>query len=54
MSRIREETARCGVTVTDSQIIGLIPEEALANTEPHDLALPRFPEDQILERRLCP
>ena len=52
MSRIREETARCGVTITDSQIIGLIPEEALANTEPHDLALPRFPEDQILERRL--
>ena len=54
MARIRAEAAQCGVTVTDSQIIGLIPEEALANTEPHDLALPKFPEDHILERQLYP
>ena len=52
MARIRAEAARLGVGIAGSELIGLIPEGALEAVDIDQLGLPRFPDDQILERRL--
>jgi|TARA_Y100000294_G_scaffold157016_2_gene158292 glutamate formiminotransferase len=52
MARIRAEAARLGVGIAGSELIGLIPEAALEAVDIDELGLPRFPDDQILERRL--
>ena len=52
MARIREEAARFGVKVLESEIVGLVPEAALPHDAVAQLALARFPTDQILERRV--
>ncbi|MBQ26807.1 MAG: glutamate formimidoyltransferase [Nitrospiraceae bacterium] len=48
------ETAaeRYGVTIVGSEIVGLVPERALKNTENINLQLEHFSDEQLLERHL--
>ncbi|MFN8481739.1 MAG: glutamate formimidoyltransferase [Anaerolineae bacterium] len=50
---VRHEAERYGVTVTESEIIGLAPESALLDAAEHYLRLNTFERDQILDRRLA-
>lgn len=49
---IRIEAERFGVSCTESEIVGLVPQDALLDAAEHFLRLNRFSRDQILERRL--
>jgi len=49
---IRIEAARYGVTIVGSEIIGLLPMEALIDTAVYYLGVEDFSMDQILENRL--
>lgn len=49
---IRAEAARYGAVPTESEIVGLVPQDALLDAAEHYLQLNRFRRDQILERRL--
>lgn len=49
---IRIEAERYGVSCTESEIVGLVPQDALLDAAEHMLRLNRFSRDQILERRL--
>ncbi len=49
---IREEAARYGLTVEESEIVGLVPEDALLDAAEHHLQLNHFARSGILERRL--
>lgn len=50
---IRSEAARYGVLPTESEIVGLVPEDALLDVAEHYLQLNRFKRAQVLERRLA-
>jgi glutamate formiminotransferase len=50
--RVQEEAGKHGVSVLESQIIGLVPQAALAGTTPEALLLAGFTSDRILEHRL--
>jgi glutamate formiminotransferase len=50
---IRVEAARYGVVPTESEIVGLVPEDALLDAAEHYLQLNRFKRSQVLERRLA-
>jgi glutamate formiminotransferase len=50
---VRAEAARYGVLPTESEVIGLLPEDALLAAAEHYLQLNHFRRDQILERRLA-
>ncbi len=50
---IRIEAARYGVLPTESEIVGLVPEDALLDVAEHFLQLNRFRRAQVLERRLA-
>ena len=50
--RVKAEASRCGLQVLESELIGLIPEEALMNVTPQYLMLRDFSEDRIIERHL--
>lgn len=52
MSLIRHEAARYGVPVLESEIVGLVPAEALVDVAVHDLQLLHFSPRQVLENRL--
>lgn len=47
--RVREEAARHGIEILESELIGLIPQAALAGTTPGDLKLRGFSDTKILE-----
>ncbi len=49
---IRQEAARYGVAVSRSELIGLIPEQALIDAAAHYLQLPDFKPAQVLELRI--
>ncbi|HPW99405.1 MAG TPA: glutamate formiminotransferase, partial [Sedimentibacter sp.] len=49
---IKMEAARYGVNVVGSEIIGLIPMQALVDTADYYLRLENFKFDQVLETRL--
>jgi len=49
---VKREAARHGVSVLESEIIGLVPAAALVHSGNVDLQLARFGPDQILENRL--
>ncbi len=49
---IRREAARYGVTIHHSELVGLIPEEALVDAAVWYLQLDQFKKDQVIERRL--
>jgi glutamate formiminotransferase / 5-formyltetrahydrofolate cyclo-ligase len=50
--RVREEAARHGVGIAGSEIVGLVPAEALFQTARHYLKLEGFDISRVLERRL--
>jgi glutamate formiminotransferase len=49
---IKMEAARYGVNVVGSEIVGLIPMQALVDAAEYYLRLENFKYDQILETRL--
>ncbi|HIA14516.1 MAG TPA: glutamate formimidoyltransferase [Nitrospirales bacterium] len=49
---IKAAVERCGVAIIGSEIVGLVPERALKNTDDLDLQLEHFSDEQVLERRL--
>ncbi len=52
LALIREEAARYGLTVEESEIVGLVPEDALLDAAEHHLQLNHFSRSNLLERRL--
>jgi glutamate formiminotransferase len=50
---VRAEAARYGVSVVGSEVVGLIPNQALVDAADYFLRLENFKLDQILERRLA-
>jgi glutamate formiminotransferase len=49
---VRRAAARHGVSILESEIIGLVPESALVGAAQHYLQLERFAPAQVLEHRL--
>jgi glutamate formiminotransferase len=49
---VKREAERYGVTVLESEIVGLVPAAALVGTAEHFLQLTSFTPDQILENKL--
>ena len=49
---VKRAAALKGVAVVKSELVGLIPQEALAQTEGHDLQLDALTQTQTLEHRL--
>jgi glutamate formiminotransferase len=49
---VRAEAARYGVNVIGSEIVGLVPSEALIDAADHFLRLEKFDPSQVLERRI--
>jgi glutamate formiminotransferase len=49
---VRAEAARCGVNVVGSEIVGLVPAEALVEAADYFLRLENFDASQVLERRM--
>lgn len=49
---IRREAQRYGVSIESSELVGLIPQDAIADTAAWYLQLNDFDSDQILERRI--
>jgi glutamate formiminotransferase len=49
---VRSEAARYGVPVVGTEIVGLVPEDALLQAAAHYLGLERFSPDLVLERRM--
>lgn len=52
LEMIRREATRYGVTVHHSELVGLIPQDALVDTAIWYLQLDQFEPEQILERRI--
>ena len=52
METIRNEAARYGVAITGSEIVGLVPAQALLDSAEHYLQLTGFSNAQVLETRL--
>lgn len=50
--RVKAEASQRGVQVLESELIGLIPEEALMHVTPQYLMLRDFSEDRIIEKHL--
>lgn len=50
---VAREAARYGVTILESEIVGLVPAAALTAAAAHYLQLDRFTDRQILERQLA-
>lgn len=49
---IRTEAERFGVNIAESEIIGLVPADALMNVAEHYLQISGFSSDQVIENRL--
>jgi glutamate formiminotransferase len=49
---VKREAARYGVSILESEIVGLVPSAALVSTAEFYLQLERFEPGQILETRL--
>lgn len=49
---VRSEAERYGAAPMESEIVGLVPQDALLDAAEHYLRLNRFSRDQVLERRL--
>jgi glutamate formiminotransferase len=52
LETVRSEAARYGVPVVGSEIVGLVPAEALIDAADHYLQLESFDPTQVLERRI--
>jgi glutamate formiminotransferase len=49
---VKREAARYGVTILESEIVGLVPSAALVSSAEFYLQLEQFKEDQVLEKKL--
>jgi glutamate formiminotransferase / 5-formyltetrahydrofolate cyclo-ligase len=49
---VKREAARYGVSVLESEIVGLVPSAALMQAAEFYLQLERFTPDQVLENKL--
>ena len=49
---VKREAARYGVSILESEVVGLIPSAALVRSAEFYLQLERFTDDQILEKKL--
>jgi glutamate formiminotransferase len=49
---VKREAARYGVSILESEVVGLVPSAALVHSAEFYLQLERFTEDQILEKKL--
>ena len=49
---VKREAARYGVTILESEVVGLVPAAALLRSAEFYLQLERFGDDQILEKKL--
>ncbi len=49
---VKREAARYGVSILESEIVGLVPSAALIGAAEFYLQLERFSEDQVLEKKL--
>jgi glutamate formiminotransferase/formiminotetrahydrofolate cyclodeaminase len=49
---VRREAAQCGVTIAGSEIIGLVPQQALVHVAASSLLLECFDRSQVLESRI--
>ncbi len=49
---VKREAARYGVTILESEIVGLVPAAALIGAAEFYLQLERFSDDQVLEKKL--
>ncbi|MCW5880102.1 MAG: glutamate formimidoyltransferase [Anaerolineae bacterium] len=49
---VRSEAERFGVTLVESEVVGLVPQDARLDAAEHSLRLNGFKREQILERRL--
>jgi glutamate formiminotransferase len=49
---VKREAARYGVTILESEVVGLVPAAALVRAAEFYLQLERFGDDQILEKKL--
>jgi glutamate formiminotransferase / 5-formyltetrahydrofolate cyclo-ligase len=49
---VKREAARYGVTILESEVVGLVPSAALVRSAEFYLQLERFSDDQILEKKL--
>ncbi len=52
MALLRDEATHYGVPVLESEIVGLVPAEALIDVARYELHLHRFSSEQVLENRL--
>ena len=52
IDKIKEEAEKRGVKVIGSEVIGLVPMNALIDVAEHYLKIENFKKDQILEKRL--
>lgn len=50
---VRAEAERFGTVPVESEVVGLVPEDALLDAAEHYLRLNRFSREQVLERRLA-
>jgi glutamate formiminotransferase len=50
---VKREAARHGVTILESEIVGLAPSAALVQAAEYYLQLERFSDDQVLEKKLA-
>jgi glutamate formiminotransferase len=49
---VKREAARYGVTILESEVVGLVPSAALVGAAEFYLQLERFSDDQVLEKKL--
>ena len=49
---IKTQATQCGIAIAGSEIVGLVPEQALEGTDDVDLQLQHFSDEQVLERCL--
>ena len=54
LEAVRREAGRYGIGIEESEVVGLIPEDALFDAAEFYLQLNQFSRDQILERKLSP
>jgi len=50
---VKREAERCGVPVVESEIVGLVPQQALLDTAAYYLRVANFSREQVLEVRLA-
>ena len=50
--RVEELAAEAGVEVVESELVGLLPEAALAGVDPWRLKLAGFSRDRLVEERV--